>query len=187
MIAMGVVGGLPAWVWLVGHGMGYGGWVDGSRCNPGLARGGGLIRDDTGKWVKGYTRAIGSTTSVAAELWALRDGIRLCIALKLQAVVFELDAKLVVDLLKKEDRLSNSNDNIVEDCKKGLKEIPMVMVQHCYREANRCADALARLGAHLSQDFVGFLDPSPEVSLLLNLDSLETLYDRNIATVTSSI
>ena len=35
----------------------------------------------------------------------------------------------------------------------------MVQVQHCYREANICADALARRGALLPQDFVVFLDP----------------------------
>ena len=47
-------------------------------------------------------RVIGSTTSVVAKLWALYDGIRLCITLKLQAVEIELDSKLVVDLMKKE-------------------------------------------------------------------------------------
>ena len=52
--------------------------------------------------VKGYARSIGCATSVAAQFWALRDGIRLCISLKLSAVVFDLDAKLVVDLLKKD-------------------------------------------------------------------------------------
>lgn len=69
--------------------------------NLGLVGGGGLIRNKKGKWVKGFARAIGSTTSVAAELWTLKDGIRLCIALKLPTVVIELDSKLVVDLLKK--------------------------------------------------------------------------------------
>lgn len=39
-----------------------------SRGNPGLAGGGGLIRNDKGEWVKGYARAIDITTSVAAEL-----------------------------------------------------------------------------------------------------------------------
>ena len=43
--------------------------------NPRRAGGGGIIRNDEGKWIKGYARAIGNTTSVAAELWALRDGI----------------------------------------------------------------------------------------------------------------
>ena len=52
-----------------------------SMGNHGLVGGGGLIRNEIGEWVKGYARAIGCATSVAAELWALRDGIRLCISL----------------------------------------------------------------------------------------------------------
>ena len=44
---------------------------DGSSLgDPGLAGGGGLIRNDRGDWTRGYARAIGSTTSAAAELWA---------------------------------------------------------------------------------------------------------------------
>ena len=38
----------------------------------------------------------------------------------------ELDAKLVVDLLKKEVWNPNSNDAFVADCREGLKEIPLV-------------------------------------------------------------
>ena len=121
---------------------------DGSSMgNPGLAGGGDLIRNQEGERVKGCARAIGCATSVAAELWALRDGIRLCISLKLPAIFFELDAKLVVDLLKKDMEKSNGIDVLVVDCREGLKEIPMVRIQHCYREANKCTNALARKGA----------------------------------------
>ena len=162
--------------------------LDGSSLgNPSLVGGGGLIRDETGKWIRGYARAIGTTTRAAAELWALRDGIRLCNAIKVQAVLFEFDAKAIVDLLKKNDQACNSNDNLVADCRKGLREIPMVVIRHCYREANRCTDALARRGAILSQDFVVFLDPPPEVTLFLNLDSADTLYDHSFAASISSI
>ena len=62
---------------------------------------------------------------MAAELWALRDGIRLCIALNLQAVIFELDAKLVVDLLRIDERLESGNDTILLDCRKGMGDIPV--------------------------------------------------------------
>ena len=54
----------------------------------------------------------------------------------------ELAVKLVVDLLKKEVGNPNGNDPFVADCREGLKEIPLVRVQHCYREANKCVDAL---------------------------------------------
>ena len=64
--------------------------------NPGKAGGGDLIRNDKGEWLKGYARNVGYSTSVASELWPLRDGLRLCIALKLPVVIIELDAKLIV-------------------------------------------------------------------------------------------
>ena len=68
------------------------------------------------EWVKGYARSVGCVISVAAELWALRDEIRLCISLKFPAVVFEFDAKLVVDLLKKDLEKFNGIDVLVGDC-----------------------------------------------------------------------
>ena len=43
--------------------------------NPGRAGGGGLIRDSSGNWVKGFSRSIGRATSMVAEFWALRDGL----------------------------------------------------------------------------------------------------------------
>lgn len=117
--------------------------------NPGRAGGGGVIRNAYEDWVSGYAGAIGNITSVAAELWALRDGIDLCLAMNLPTVEIELDAKLVVDLLKKEGGNLNGNDVIVDDCREGLKKIPLVRIQHCYREANKCVDALVRLGREL--------------------------------------
>ena len=57
----------------------------------------------------------------------------------------------------------------------------MVKIQHCYREANKCADALARRGAILSQDFVIFLEPPADVSLLLSLDVAGVAFDRSVS------
>ena len=111
------------------------------------------------KWVRGYARAIGHTTSVVAKLWALRDGINLCVDLNLTNVLIEMDAKIVVDLLLKGEEKTHGNDVLIADCKEGLKKISRVRIQHCYREANKCADALARRGALLSQDFVIFHSP----------------------------
>ncbi|KAK9985076.1 hypothetical protein SO802_034601 [Lithocarpus litseifolius] len=133
-----------------------------------------------GIWYRlsGYARAIGITTSVAAELWALRDRLNLCVSLNLQAVEIGLDAKLVVELISKEGSQPNSNDVIVADCKEELKKIPRVRVLHCYREVNKCADALAHREALLSQDFVVFSCPPVDVSLLISLDALGAMYER---------
>ena len=45
-------------------------------------------------------------------------------------VEIELDPKLLVDLLRKEDGSLNGNDTIVADAKEGLWQIPMVRIQH---------------------------------------------------------
>lgn len=127
--------------------------------------------------------------SVAAELWALRDGTSLCISLSLLAVEFEFGAKLVVDPLSQANDPSSANDAILADCREGLKHISFVKIQHCYREANKCADALARRGVNLYQDFVIFLDLPVDVLLLLNLDASSLLYERStqFASITSNL
>lgn len=78
--------------------------------------------------------------------------------------------QLLVDLLQKEDGHPNGIGALVSDCKAGLREITLVHVQHCFWEANKCADALDRRGALLPQDFVVYLDPPYDVALLLSLD-----------------
>ncbi|KAK9990756.1 hypothetical protein SO802_025741 [Lithocarpus litseifolius] len=73
---------------------------------------------------------------------------------------------------------SSSNDVIIADCIEGLQKILRTRVQHCFREANKCADALARRGALLPQDFVIFHSPPADVDLLINLDASRTVYER---------
>lgn len=112
------------------------------------------------------------------KLWALRDGINMYIELNLLAVVTELDLKLTVDILMKDDGSSNDNDVIVADCKDGLKKIMRIRVQRCFREVNRCTNILARRDALLSQNFVVFSLPPASVSLLISLDFVGTMYER---------
>ena len=48
-------------------------------------QGGGLVRDEHGNWVAGFTRHIGTTNIFAAELWGLRDGLLLCRSLNISS------------------------------------------------------------------------------------------------------
>ena len=71
---------------------------DGSSLgNLGRASGGGLIRDSNGVWIKRFTCNIGTFLSVEAELWALKDGLSLCISLNLMVLEIEVDAKVVLE------------------------------------------------------------------------------------------
>ena len=72
---------------------------------------------------------------------------------------------------------------VIANCKEGLQKIPRARIQHCYRELNKCANTLARRGAVLSQDFVIFRFPPTNVSLLINLDAVRTMYERQCSFV----
>ena len=98
-------------------------------------------------------------------------------------MILELDAKLIVELMQKEDCNQNNIDALVRDYKSSLREIPLVQIQHYYRKANKCVDTLARRGALLSQDFVVFLNPPANVAFVLSLDSAGMIYERSVIAV----
>ena len=66
----------------------------------GLVGKGGLIRDDIGNWVIGFSRRIGIINSFMVEVWAPRDGLMLCNQMNLSDIIVELDAKALVDAFK---------------------------------------------------------------------------------------
>ena len=135
------------------------GWLklntDGSSMgNPGLAGGGGLLRDANGNWMGGFARRIGTTNSFTAELWALRDGLLLCQQMNVQAVIIELDVRAIVDVFNHQARANTVVSSIMDDCKLLMNQIPQATIRHVYREANKSADWLASFGLSLDSDFV---------------------------------
>ena len=66
-----------------------------------------------------------------------------------------------------------------------MSRISRVQIQHCYREAHKCADALARRGALLPHNFLVFDSPLADVALLLSLDAARTLSECSNASVSS--
>ena len=150
------------------------GWMklnsDGSTLgNPRRAGKGGVIRNHEGAWIRGYARALGNTNSIISELWALRDGLNLAMELGLNNLIIELDALSVVTLL------NNDSENLLmepslTDCRNLLKAIPNKRITHTYREANQCANALAKLEANSLLSFVVFCNPLSVVESILDFD-----------------
>ena len=135
------------------------GWVklntDGSSLgNPDQAGGGGVIRDHAGHWIRGFTRRVGVTTSLAAELWALRDGLSLIVDMGFLYVSIEMDALMVASFLALNSIPHPSLRTLVDDCRFLLQRIPHKELKHVFREANKCADRLAKLGGSQENDLV---------------------------------
>ena len=117
-------------------------------------------------WIKGFSRAINVFTNVDAELWTLREGLLMCRNLNLVAMEIELDAKLVIGWIFEEYNSNLQHAALILDCRTLISHIPQVRMSHCFREANKCANALARKGPELDQNIVYF------DSMLMNLNML---------------
>ena len=71
--------------------------------------------------------------------------------------------------------MNNDTENLLmepllTDCRNLLKDIPNKRVVHAFREANQCADALAKLGSQSLYSFAVFCNPPPVVESLLSFD-----------------
>ena len=153
---------------------------------PRLARGGGLIRDHQGRWVKGYTRFIGWANSIEVEFWAVRDGLILCLQLQVQAFEIKLDAKSVIHLLSNNEVSMANYAPIIDDCRKLLNQLPFWKIQHCYREANACANALVRKAVSLQQEFCILDSPPVGLSYLL-IHDLSSLFCNRLCNTSAHV
>uniref|UniRef100_A0A2N9HHK0 Reverse transcriptase domain-containing protein n=1 Tax=Fagus sylvatica TaxID=28930 RepID=A0A2N9HHK0_FAGSY len=105
-----------------------------------LAGGGGIIRNHVGDWVGGFSRAIGITTSVQAELRALKDGLNLAIDLRILNLEIEMDSLVAVELVNSITIPNAFLSTIVTDCRSLLERFESCSLKHIFREANGCAD-----------------------------------------------
>ena len=145
--------------------------IDGSAIgNLGVTGGGGLIRNENDDWIMGFARSLGITSGVMAELWALKDGLTVASLLRIADICVKLDAELIVLLLNNYSINNLMLEPLLGDCRTLLKKFHSTNIQHIFREANQCADALAKFGATLSSDFV---NSPPVVEDLLAFDKAE--------------
>lgn len=129
---------------------------------PGPAGVGGVIRDHTGGWIKGFSWRIGVTNSLAAELWGLRDGLILAHQQNIKKIIIELDAKAVLDLVQPANSTSLSHHPygaLIADCRSLIQEFDEANLQHMFREGNATADLLAKAGNSLLCPFALFDQP----------------------------
>jgi hypothetical protein len=75
--------------------------VDGaSSGNPGPAGAGGLLRDFTGKWLKGFVINVGVATNTTAEFWGILKGLELAWELGFRSLLLESNSQNCLHLIK---------------------------------------------------------------------------------------
>lgn len=134
---------------------------------------GGLIRSSSGTLIKGFSCNLGLCNSVWAELWALRLGIKLARSLAIPSSVFELDSKVVVNMV----RMRGAHNKFLQPFLHEVLELLddpswRTYVIHVFREANRCADYLANEGHNIPLGWQVFDRASLTLALILREDAL---------------
>jgi len=71
-----------------------------------------------------------------------------------------------------------SISSILEDCKLLVSQIPQTRIKHYYREANRCADRLARKGVELNESLVVYDNPPLDILNVVEADIRGACLDR---------
>ncbi|KAK9136201.1 hypothetical protein Syun_015531 [Stephania yunnanensis] len=160
------------------------GWVklnvDGaSKGNPGPASFGGVMRDERGCWLFGYMGHIGTASSTVAELWAIREGLKLAWQRGFRKILLESDSQTAIQFLTSEIGDSNPLAPLVNECLDLLELDWWVRPQHVLREGNRAADHLANMGAALDNLDILVLDvPPPSLGSILTADVSGVIYER---------
>ena len=90
----------------------------------------------------------------------------------------KIDAKVVVDWVAGNASINTAHSVLISDCRYLMEQMPRVKIRHCFREANQCADFLAKKGAAQDQDFRIYNDPPVDMSMLLYYDSIGMYFER---------
>ncbi len=85
------------------------------------------------------------------------------------SILVEVDVEMVVALLNN-NCINLVMDPLLSDCRDLLREFTNSVVKHVFREANQCADAMAKLSLNLDVSFITFVNPPLVVVNLLAFD-----------------
>lgn len=118
--------------------------VDGAaQGNPGNAGMGGLIRDASGCWLEGFSVFLGISSNIVAELWAILKGLQLAWDRGYKQVILESDSKAGLSLIADAEVVS-THFNLVKQIRDMMHRNWECELKHIWREANNCADWLAK-------------------------------------------
>lgn len=154
--------------------------VDGS-CNgtPSRAGFGGLFRNSSGYYLAGFSGYIPASSDILqAELTAIYQGLIMAKDMGIADLTCYSDSLVAINTIKE----ASSNYHVYAVL---IHEIKVLLVQtnvslhHTLREANQCADFLAKLGASSDDTLLAHPQPPDDLRPLLRTDALGTLFLRS--------
>ncbi|KAK9015916.1 hypothetical protein V6N11_007004 [Hibiscus sabdariffa] len=146
--------------------------VDGAvSLNTGKATIGGLLRDTAGNFIFGFSKYIGFTNSLHAELWALYVGLQLAWDHGVNFLQIQTDCKRVLELLH-DTNVDSCPISLVRSIHQFWRRAWYVDLIWVPRSSNQAADSMARIANCSSFDLLFFSDPPAQLHDVLTTDAL---------------
>ncbi|KAF7810660.1 putative ribonuclease H-like domain-containing protein [Senna tora] len=120
----------------------------------------GIIRNDQGHYMISFCKFVGQGNTVQAELWALQIGLSIARDINVSHIEIETDCTTLIHLINN-SQLTNLHPlfSVICTCRHFLSAFDSWELKHIYREANGCADALAKHGRMTCCNSCTFLEP----------------------------
>jgi ribonuclease HI len=128
--------------------------TDGASNNNNVAGCGGLVRDREGDWLGGFAKYVGSSSAVVAEAWGVLEGLRYVWNKGFRKVELNVDSLALVNIIKNRTCHSAVGGMIMKHIWRMMDRDWEVEVSHIYREANKWADTLAKVGCNLDLEYL---------------------------------
>ncbi|CAN1140362.1 Putative ribonuclease H protein At1g65750 [Linum perenne] len=177
--------GLARQTQLVGWQFGRKGWLtlntDESRYSQTkVAASGGVLGDDGGNFVGGFTTNLGSCSIMRAELRATYEGMRLTLDKGVSKLRIQTDSKVAISLLSDPSRQNNQHEGLILQFHRLCQLNWEVEIEHIYCEANFSANYLANLGHFVPFGVVSFSVPDNCLVKWLRYDLLGVSLPRSV-------
>ncbi|KAH9647730.1 putative ribonuclease H protein [Citrus sinensis] len=106
---------------------------DGSSKRFGLSSAGGIIRDYSGKWIRGFGLNIGCCSITNLELWGLYQGLLIAWEIGIRWILLEVDSLCVTQFVASSSSPVNDCSQLVLPIQDLLKREWHVEIKHIYR------------------------------------------------------
>ncbi|KAF7813360.1 putative reverse transcriptase [Senna tora] len=146
--------------------------VDGacSRSEVVRAACGGLVRDNNGNFLVGFTRNLGDCSATQAEIWGVLSGLMTAWHHGYRKVILEMDSLVAFNMILGRVPEAHPFSSLVQRIHNFLSLDWVVKFQHTYREGNRAADAFASYAYNTSFHLAFVSNPPLEVVSVIDAD-----------------
>jgi len=139
------------------------------------------MRDCSGHLLQAGAFNLGAASILVAEATAMRNGLRAAIEAGFSNIYIEGDNKILIQAVQGRIQIPWEIQVLVQDIIFFLQKCNHVIVHHIFREGNRAADWLAKLGLSLPSATVWNPTSHIDLQCILREDNLGYSLARRVA------